>query len=270
MKYLFILFLLSKSNIAHSQFENITTDSLKKYSYLIYGNKKLKIQNGTGFFIRYKGTLYFVTARHVITGCREEGEKIKYQPDTMNLLNKHKLSSYPIYVKEIYEKSVCYPQYVELDIEAFKIDSRWDLGINTVDSFFGNSLFEYNQFATWGFPFYNMVEGNQYDIMKEPILITGEVPDFWMTRPYADTSNTKEDTLNYLLHCKSIVINKNLGGASGSPVFLRNTTTNRWQIVGALIGAPNELAIKKQFTIARIEAILKKIEKIHQSESSKE
>lgn len=205
MKYLFILLLLSKSNFAHSQIENNNTDFLKKYSYLIYGEKNQKIQNGTGFFIRYKGTLYFVTARHVVTGCRGNGQKIKFQPDTMNILNKNKLSTYPIYVKDMYEKSICYPQYVELDIEVYKIDSHWDLGLNTVDSFIGNPFFQYNEFATQGFPFYNMIEGNEYDIMKEPILITIEAPNFWMTRQYSDTTNTKEDTLNYQLnfweHC---------------------------------------------------------------------
>lgn len=261
MKYLFIFLLMF--NFTNSQITNDTTETLKKYSYLVYGQKNNKIHNGSGFFIKHKEIIYFVTARHVITGCRGDGNKIKFQPDIMNILDKDKESTYPINVIEIFEKCTCYPQNEELDVEIIRINSPWDLGLNTINAFIGVSMFDYDYFATWGFPFYNMVENNEYDIMKNPVLTSGKTPDFFMSRPFVDKTKTKEDNFNYLLNLKNITFNTNLEGASGSPVFLKNTNTNKWQIIGALIGAPNENSTEKYFIIARIEAILKKIEDLN-------
>src|SRR6267378_187749 len=79
------------------------TDSLKKYSYFLFGLKKNSNSavQGTAFFIRQNGKLYLLTASHLLEGFSSLGntKDINY-PDTIfvrvNYLNARNVNAWPI------------------------------------------------------------------------------------------------------------------------------------------------------------------------------
>jgi len=93
LRQLYWLFLLCMVYPAKAQLRSDTA-ALGKYSYLVYGKTRLGcIVQATGFFIRLRTDLYFVTACHVINGWKYESyDKVDVYPDTLYVRISHATS----------------------------------------------------------------------------------------------------------------------------------------------------------------------------------
>src|SRR5260221_7511580 len=94
MKHFFIFFLTSCTALKlFAQYaEGYRPDTVMKYSYAVSGTytdprnpMTVTHYTGSGFFVRANEKIFFVTARHVISGCREKAGATKNFPDTMNI-----------------------------------------------------------------------------------------------------------------------------------------------------------------------------------------
>ena len=101
--FFLLLFLFHFSN----SFCNPPSDSLEKYSYNVIGfTFPTGVYFGTGFFIRNKGFIYFISAMHVLTGC-DHGILPNKFPDEMNVFLKDPMQIISIPTKNIREKYSC-------------------------------------------------------------------------------------------------------------------------------------------------------------------
>ena len=104
MRLLFISLLFLSSDL----FSQDPADSLAKYSYSIIGvMPSLSVVFGSGFFLRNNGFIYFITAKHVLTGC-DKGLIPDRFPDEMTIYLTNSTSTILIPTKQIKEKSPCY------------------------------------------------------------------------------------------------------------------------------------------------------------------
>lgn len=267
MKLLFLLLIqiMGHSYYLQAQIEN---EELKKYSYPIYGFKGMTPMTGTGFFIKRKGNLYLITAKHVLSSCRENGIKVKHYPDTMNVYVKFSDTTYGLIemdIREIRDTTKCLSEIIELDAGIIKLDTAWNNYVNSVERFIAEPYPEYDKCFIWGYPFHKYVVNDSFDINVGASLINFIYPNFRMTRQFIDSSSLVEDSLNYIISSNGFEWNKigPLEGFSGSPVFLRNIHTNNWQLVGILIKGESVPNKKRILIIARIEMVLKMIDELN-------
>lgn len=71
-------------------------DSLKKYSYLVYGQSNSNVSSlhtGTGSFLKKGNKVYFLSSNHVFSGFDSEAKKIEDYPDTLYINLKEKKSN---------------------------------------------------------------------------------------------------------------------------------------------------------------------------------
>ncbi|MES1222722.1 MAG: hypothetical protein ABUT20_44930, partial [Bacteroidota bacterium] len=87
---IFLLFTGAVENAkSQSDFNIEETDSLRKYSYNISGTYVDSVYTtnytATGFFTTINNRVSFVTANHVLSGCKSNVGEKKYLPETMNI-----------------------------------------------------------------------------------------------------------------------------------------------------------------------------------------
>jgi hypothetical protein len=88
-------------------------DSLSKYSYQVFGFTPPKYSFfGTGFFIKNKNSLYFITAKHVLTGCTH-GNQFGHFPNKMNVMIDSGRHSFYINTTEIINSNPCHYSFFD-------------------------------------------------------------------------------------------------------------------------------------------------------------
>lgn len=243
MKY-FILFLIisywsckskdkslnktTKDTLVHSiSFHGkYSTDSLSKYSYVLYGRQKEnrnKGKGGTGFFIRYENTLYFITADHLLSSFDQlTQEKEKPYPDTffIKLFTKetNKDTFYPLDITTLKKITKKVPPFGGPDALVVNADKLKDYKIYSIEDF----LFEYPEQVNitgsiiFGFP--TNTDLDTY-IKKPPSILMGGVCDNFHTSIKRTGYGNIVDTFNYRLD----FLNGGgvIEGYSGSPVFIK-------------------------------------------------
>ena len=121
--FVFFVLLLSGSCCFGQYYSYNPADSLVKYSYFLQGyiDSTTSVTQGTGFFINNNGEKLFVTAKHVLSGCRFNGSKDRNLPDEMVLYYNEdylRFRSFPLNIKEIKDTTACLQYYLSPDIIA--------------------------------------------------------------------------------------------------------------------------------------------------------
>jgi len=228
-------------------------DSLKKYSYLLTTSFEEYSQQGTGFFIRSNGQLYLMTAKHFINGGRFPKALFVWlstiESDTSDVKKVDMRS-----VMERWERSAKQTGS-EWDVVAIPVNDTIFNNVYSVESLVRSMPQKMQQIEIYGYPIkphwdYSTVYGppsNLHIPGKEYKLAIG-----------VDTTTHKEDQINYYIYTTAITIDSRLKGYSGAPVFVKNSRSKQWCILGSFAGHtdsndPNDKAIK----IVRLEYILK-------------
>lgn len=248
---IFLNFIIGCSSAQKNTPKEITVDSLKKYSYTIFGyNLKttpiLFGASGTAFFINRNNSIFLITAKHVLTGC-EKGVKAKEMPDFMNVYLPERDTVLTIDNRIIKDTATCYEKIEDgLDVIVVKIDNFWKPYIkNTVEDFitprfrkiksieiFGYLSDKSDGFRIPGFdgPNHLSIPENEYEIVQ------------------ATDSDGKVDSINYRIFADSTISDSIKRGFSGSPVFIQDANSKKWRVMGVLVASGLEIDTRKRLT----------------------
>jgi len=246
MKCFFIFFFTSCAALKlFAQYgENYRPDAVMKYSYAVSGTyinpyhpEKLTHYTGSGFFVRVSQKIFFVTARHVISGCREKTGAKKNFPDTMNISLHGEngvpvLPVIPIVVSSYRDSGVC-PAIKYPDIAAVQVPDSFMNKIFITDALVETEEPEISGPVTIaGFP-----SGKNTGQLPGPASsIDFTVYKILDSLNYINSERELEtDSTNYILLTKQTAIDSSLKGYSGSPVF--EFSKNSWHFRGILMGA---------------------------------
>jgi hypothetical protein len=263
MKILIIILLLSTSIITYSQ----PADSLRKYSYTIFGcNLKTMpfpfTASGTAFFIKRNNSIFLITAKHLLTGC-EKGVKTKEMPDFMSVYLPEKDTLLNIDIRLIKDTVTCFEKVEDgLDVIVIKLDNFWKSYIsNTVEKFINPLFKKVKSIEIFGFPF-DKNHGFRMPGYDGPVHITIPEKEYEVIQAFDSTG--KVDTLNYRVFADSAISDSIKKGFSGSPVFIQDTDSKKWRVMGVLVASGLELDTRKRLTyIPHMEYVISLIDKYH-------
>ncbi len=263
MKYLLTLAILLGAFLANCQ---TGKDTLAKYSYFINGFKKSEILHpvsGTGFFVRDKNKLLFVTANHVISGWNSNGTKDVNFPDEMTIwLNKEDgtidySKQIAINIKNVkatapYPKSPIVP-----DVLAYEVNLPPEYQIYSIEKFFPASYpKDPEAIVIFGYPGTAHFVDGAYIISNSRYMVFTECP-IYVDYPYLDDNSIhRKDSIDYVLepHENSMKVDT-LKGYSGSIVFISDKKTKKWSVMGQFTQHLNDkflLFIKPEFIMEAI------------------
>ena len=218
--------------ISFSQ-QPVSTDSLSKYSYPIYGltyvdSNDIHAFCGTGFFYKSSHNTYLITAKHVLTGCKPDGSK-KLLPDTMKVVLENSFLN--INIKMIKDTSVCKSIYDVSEVIAVPVAISKKESMNFISEEFNSKLSDVTAVKIYGYPKSMIFTDNFWQ--RKPANLSFDSGDCFIT-PTRDSATNKVNKLNYHIYLKN-GIKSVLEGYSGSPIFFFNSKSNLWSIAGILI-----------------------------------
>ena len=235
MKYLLIAcftFIVDCSSAQKINQVSKLDDTLKKYSYYI-GFEIVKFHsgglataysgNGTGFFIRQKNGLYFITAKHNIVPC-ENGEKLFLKKIFIWLQDKQGVPTEKVSIEPFQFNDLVCRQKVN-DTDAIVIKVIKPISVNSIESFIFNIPTEYNEVEIWGYPENKKDTSNREDY--ELISNTHLPANGYSFETLHDTTKNITDWTNSYLVSKTAAIDDLRHGYSGSPVFIKNKKTKK-------------------------------------------
>jgi hypothetical protein len=245
---------------AHSQ-ENPRYDSLQQYSYRFsfdapMGGEDFYHAGGTGFFIRKKDRLYFITARHVMTGCGSENLKDPLYPDSLSIIFPVDSTRLSIGIKKWKDSAAC-KTFVEMaDIMAIAIDTSKAKGIASLEKLIAPLPANMEQeFVTFGYP---TRAYNPQKPLAPPVQMGSGRYSRYKLRSNAIAVKGKMDSYNYWIEDTAITIDRTLKGRSGSPVFTWDKKSNSWKLMGVFVGSvTNDKPAKKFMVVCKLEELLK-------------
>jgi hypothetical protein len=271
MKYLIFYLLVFVSQNVLSQNNSGSIDSLKMYSYNFLGFKvfppdKVKPAGGTGFFFRKDNRLFFVTAKHVLSGCLNDSTKDKDFPDTMNIVlhsqKKHIEGIFQISATEISNSIACNTIRNDPDIIVVELNSQRLKNVYSVESFVHPPFKKVSDFVVCGFPSKETVKPglNLAQVstihfgIKDGQIVGGAILEY---------ENNRIDSLDYYI--KTDIFLDSLDGYSGSPVFIKDRHSSQWRIAGVLVGDIGRAQEKNQsLVVCKIDYLIKEIDtKLH-------
>lgn len=211
-------------------------DELKKYSYLISGDTVLPGSinahvQGTGFFVKKKKKIFFVCAKHTLSGCNNDNVKDPRTPEVMNILLADR--SIAINVKTLKETANCLPVQLEPDVYAVPINENEIKGssinfINIEENIPKINIEEepkkYSEIVFYGFP--DKQNGLTTFSAMNVMVFTNNPMEYqgkWYT-----------DSINYSVAIEGTSV-AGTEGFSGSPVFLASEEKS-FVFIGILVG----------------------------------
>ncbi len=218
-------------------------------------SERVNIATGTCFFIRQQDRLFFVTAKHVLAGCRDDNSKNPNFPDTMHVIlhsgSNLNTGNIGFTSKEITDTIDCNKITASPDIIVLEFEDQVK-DVYSVDSFLSTPSNNAITFVLFGFPGTEMYKGSPHFAAASKIY--GEQSRNWQL-----TNDGVVDTVNYYLFANT---SDNLDGFSGSPVFIRERKTDKWQLVGILVASTASKEPKQVLKICKIGYVMKEIEKL--------
>jgi len=231
MKYLCIIILFPCFSFAQL---NPNVEKLRTFSYPVFGINLLPKDTvyrtwGTGFFLRKKGELFFVTAKHVLTGCENAIQNDHY-PDYMNIYIEKNKRVISLNVKSIRDSCPCLAARDDTDMIVIKIEDTLGKYVNSVESYIRKPFKKIDDIEILGKPF-----SNDMMLFAKPREIKMPKNGYSIyNSQYTDTTMSKLDFSLYLIYPSTFKVDKSLRGFSGSPVFIRKENSNKYRIAGLL------------------------------------
>ncbi len=224
-------------------------DSLRKYSYLIFGIINDHSANiGTGFFIKSDTNVYLISAGHVLTGWNAMNEEWdKNYPDRFFIKLTDKTTGDDILcsinVKAYKKKLVPFSIWTKPDIFIYKVKNPSLYIINSIENLMvdtvANYLNEINRVFGYGFASYTHFSDFRSLLHLTPTLIDAST----MMR-YGEMPNIRENNLPDSMHFTIAPVfpgKNNFGkGASGTPVFIYSKKLGRFIFGGVVIAVNNK------------------------------
>lgn len=253
--------------------QNYNHDSLKKYSYELIGFKILpngtQPENGTCFFIRKKERLFLVTAKHVISGCKN-GAVSPNHPDTMYVIIKDTKTEKDNWILldliAINKGGItCLSASEEPDVQVIEIDTKKfssDVVINSVEDFIKERPDSAGDVEIHGFPSKSHKKNGSFFI-PPPTSLYLSISDIIIADRATFTETGKVDSLNYRIIFKTLPSNTEYFGYSGSPVFFTDLKTGEKILQGIFAQTTKDLqlsldACKIDYANKQIDSILSK------------
>ncbi len=232
----------------------ISQDSLQKYSYQLLGlviKDKDIVQpyGGSGFFIRASKRLFFITAKHVVSGCLDSNTKIDSFPTVMQITiktNSHFEGVINLPIKEITKSIKCDSINKAPDFQIFEV--KENKNVQSIESLIIPPFENVSQLIICGYPS-NLVKS--YNLHPNTSIIKIDIDNNDISIPIYD--GIAQD-YNFSIKTK---YEDWLWGYSGSPVFIKDKNTNSYRIMGLLAAAAGEYLI-----VCNIGVVLKEIKEL--------
>lgn len=241
-----------------------------KYSYQIFGYTltnatagEIKMAAGTGFFIRENDHLLFVTSKHVLSGC--DSIKDPSHPDVVNVFLHdsagNMTSLLPIDIRLVKQNSKCLPMKDDPDIVVIDINRKLLKDtVYSLEAFIKPRFNNISDILFYGYP----VRGySERYIEFHPTKTVMHSPNYRLYSGVVENGKVI-DSLNYGLTSTEITFNSSYKGFSGSPVFLRNDSTD-WRLMGICIGYTIDEAKKETYIIIAKSEMISKSDKYFQN-----
>ncbi|MGN6298299.1 MAG: hypothetical protein ACTHM7_16025 [Ginsengibacter sp.] len=228
-------------------------DSLGQYSYLVYGSTELshpknativRGQQATGFFIKKDNRLYFITAKHAVTNYVANGDSRNNYPDSFNVYAHYDDPFHFVSIPAIWSTATAALKGGLIDSDVFcyqvthKLNGMHVRAIEFTEQ--GRSLVSsrnnYDKIRILGFPVQmNKIERNVIQITPP---YRFETSNFKISESFLNRigNDVGVDSVRYEIEIKDFKITSAFGGFSGAPVFIENKVTNKWELMGVLVG----------------------------------
>ncbi|CAN5742772.1 hypothetical protein BH11BAC4_BH11BAC4_26790 [soil metagenome] len=247
-------------------------DSLRKYSYYIVGTYNNWDSGnlvstgritGTGYFYRQDSNLFFITAKHVLTGTDELCRKMIPANDsglmTISLVNDAGIMQpgfLSLNAKMIRDTSACNFLQNSPDIISYEIYNPENYKIYSVEHFFPSYLpTERGKIITFGYRDSLDKSENSY-ISRESIPLLTNYYGLYTNYKFYRGNENGVDSINYLVEPRDALFSMlEIQGHSGSPAFIKDVKRNRFVFLGTLVGMSY---VNKNLSIVK-PPILKKI-----------
>jgi hypothetical protein len=257
---LILLLLIPLFSLSQSQ-EKI--DSLKKYTYFIYG--KYGVNNaivGSGCFVKSNGKTFVVSNKHVLTAW--DGKKNMKKdsfPDTMwvkiPLPEANNFYELPINSKAISDTITGNTFFKDPDVFVWEVFIPKKVHINTLENFIERSVNQSqldNLVYSWSYPYYFTSHIPTTNIPPPPCELSISTFHTQLAERVRVYGTNEYDTIYYTLKKK---FGKAGHGSSGSPVFFLSYDTRRWIFAGLISGTGISddfiVVIKPSFVIDAIQ-----------------
>ena len=246
-----------------------TFDFLRTYSYEIFGSKRIAQNHfiptgGTGFFFRKNSRLFFITAKHVFTGCPDDSTKVKDFPDTLAVLIHGKENiledTIQIDISKFYDSLPCNLLKYEPDFIVWEVKNNKPKVTSTIEGFILPPFRKASDLVIFGFPGKEAIINEEFHPVNAS-LIHLDLNNKRITTNMKLTKENRIDSLNYWVYTDEPLYD--LGGYSGSPVFIKDASSDRWQIIGLLASVTAAAPETKQWlTICRIGHVSNEIDRL--------
>ena len=265
----FVIFFCATQS--YGQICNEGTDSLQKYSYLIFGFKfsgtkegqylKLDPVQGTCFFIRSNERLFLVSAKHVFSPWRYKlanTRKLGSMPDTLLIKvldTSNRIITIPLNIQGLNKDTTTGLSLAQdPDAVVFEIKNKAHYKLNSIEGLIQDPQdYILSDVVLYGYPLtvdIRPLDPDKY-LAQESFIIEGNsITDFYSPVKFRNDGKILE-SFDYFTFQRDN--NKIKGGPSGSPVFLRDYNSGRWLFGGVYSSASgaNNTAIVVKWTVVQ-------------------
>lgn len=232
-------------------------DSLSKYSYLVQTNNKQSKSQATGFFVRYRHRLFFITAAHCLTGWDPFGFKqIENFPDTVFIRlsnDTSKLKFLPLPVLRIKKTAKPFHVYENPDVYVVEIKEAKKYRVFSIEQFFEGEVQCDLAKTVWLYGYPDPENCNDYfRDRQQPFNTISTLGQAYCVHLFLPEAKIN-DPVNYYTYIKDGAAGP---GLSGAPAYLM-TENNKIVFGGLYIGGTDEPV--KTAIVVRPEYVIDKI-----------
>ncbi|MES2457185.1 MAG: hypothetical protein V4594_16645 [Bacteroidota bacterium] len=239
--------------------ESSSYDSLKKYSYLIYGEVNANgYALGTCSFFRINKKIFLITALHTLTGQNDDGSRHPNYPDTLHLRVKNENGEavfIPIDIVKFKKDKTVLRSESDADMNAVEVTIPGDIQVFSIEKFYKPvpDCHAIKNVVVYGYPGSNRLSKTQF-IVQNPVPATSNVAnDFCYALQWPETKAV--DTINYTIANKPPMS----PGFSGAPIFfVVNSKIFFGGILSAAMGESIILAVRPENLAAKVNVQLKR------------
>ena len=193
-------------------------DSLKKYSYFIYGIvNDNRWSEATGFFIKKKNKLFLISALHVFSGRNIDHTMEMGYPNILYLrIKNHSVTPtyFPINISKIKDTVRDADFYINPDVFVYEIKLLKAIKIYSIEKFIKPVPCDKAvNVITCGYPI-DQKASKKETLVASPVLIHERVIGNYC-KPIYWTDHKVNDNINYLISANNGIRD----GSSGSPVY---------------------------------------------------
>jgi len=231
-KFLLIVYFGCLTLVGQSQSTSISSDSISKYSYTIFGQigKTPQLDMGTCSFFEKNGDLFLITAKHVLFSCDSLTNKQvpKFEIVTIFLPADFQFLQFRIPILN----DSCIIDYKDPDLFVHEVDNSWIGKVNTIGRFVKPPIQNFGKLEIFGQGMKGDSSYLGFD-KQHNIELKQNLFKFYSSPPVPDSNFV--DTVHHFVETKEILVGSWMKGFSGSPVFLQDIESHSWRFCGVFV-----------------------------------